>query len=263
MPRKSKSEYAIQTVSNALRVLEAFNEDHEIGVAELSRRLGLHKNNVFRLLATLEQDGYIEQSAANDRYRLGVAAAELGHSFTRSRRLLERSRPMLESLVEETGETAHLAVMDRFEVVHLDGAAPHRILVTSPRVGRRLPIHCTALGKTLLGCSSERLWQAYDRSVVSNGGLEARTERTIVDPDKFFAHLHMVASRGYSIDVEELEAGVICVAAPVFDAEGEVVAAFSVSAPRSRFGEEGALRELCPSVTAAAESLSADLGHHA
>jgi DNA-binding IclR family transcriptional regulator len=109
--KKPKSDYAIQTVTNALRLLDVFREEEEVGVAALARRLGLHKNNVFRLLATLEEQGYIEQSPATERYRLGIGSLELGHSFLRSRALLARARPILEALCEETGESVHLGLM--------------------------------------------------------------------------------------------------------------------------------------------------------
>ena len=140
---KPKSDYTIQTVSNALRLLEAFSREPELGVSELSRRLGLHKNNVFRLLATLELGGYVEQSAATDRYRLGVRCLELGRAYARSHSLVERARPVLARLVAELGETAHLGVLRDFEVVHLDGIQPPRLLVTASRVVRGS--RCTAV----------------------------------------------------------------------------------------------------------------------
>ena len=90
--KRSKSDYVIQTVTNALRVLEAFRDKEKIGVTELSRRLGLHKNNVFRLLATLQLHGYVEQRADSDRYGLGGGCLDLGQSFLRSRALLRKER---------------------------------------------------------------------------------------------------------------------------------------------------------------------------
>ena len=177
---KPKSDYTIQTVSNALRLLEAFYEEAELGVSELSRRLGLHKNNVFRLLATLELGGYVEQSTDPARYRLGVRCLELGRAYARSHSLVERARPVLGKLVEELGETAHLGVLRDFEVVHLDGIQPLRLLVTASRVGQRLPVHCSALGKVLGACadtsvleSYERLRRQYDWIVVEGAGSPA------------------------------------------------------------------------------------------
>ena len=102
--RRSKSDYVIQTVTNALRVLEAFRDKEELGVTELSRRLGLHKNNVFRLLATLEDKGYVEQCADSDRYQLGVRCLELGYTYGRSGGLLRHARGILEDLARVTGK---------------------------------------------------------------------------------------------------------------------------------------------------------------
>jgi IclR family transcriptional regulator, KDG regulon repressor len=259
--KKPKSDYAIQTVANALRLLEAFHDDQEIGVADLARRLNLHKNNVFRLLATLEEQGYIEQSSATERYRLGIRTLELGHSFLRSRELLARAKPVVSELCGETEESVHLGMMNGFEVVHVDGATPNRLVLTGLRVGQRLPAYCTALGKVLLGCAPEAQREAFDRAVASNGGLFVRTSKTIVDPDKFFEHLRSVAGHGFALDLGEYEAGLVCVSAPVHDASGRVLAALSVSAPSFRASEDDLLRRLCPAVTRAAERLSGALGH--
>lgn len=258
--RKAKGEYAIQTVVNAMRLLEAFRDAEELGVTELSHRLGLHKNNVFRLLATLEQQRYIEQSSDNERYRLGVASMELGQSFARSRTLLRRARRVLEDLSRWAEESAHLALMRDFSVVHVAGEQADRLVSTSLRVGRRLPVHCTALGKVLLGCSPEEVRQTYDRSVASGGGLEVRTPRTIVDGHKFFEELRTVAVRGFALDQGECEDGLHCAAAPVFAADGEVVAALSISGPAFRLPEERLLDEVAPAVVEAAERLSHELG---
>jgi DNA-binding IclR family transcriptional regulator len=263
MTRKPKSDYAIQTVTNALRLLEVFKDVDEIGVADLARLLELHKNNVFRLLATMQECGFIEQCPATERYRLGVAIHALGQSFTRARPLLARARPVLEKLQEETGETVHLAVRAEFEVVHLLGIAPKREIATGVRTGRSTPIHCTALGKVLLGCSPERTWREFDERVVKRGKLARRTARTIEDADKFFEHLRTVAGHGYALDLGELEEGLGCAAAPVHGGDGELVAALSVSAPLFRSGEEAVVGELRDRVVRASEELSSALGYAA
>jgi DNA-binding IclR family transcriptional regulator len=261
MTKKPKSDYAIQAVANALRLLHVFRDEDEIGVAELARRLGLPKNNVFRLLATMEELCFIEQCRTTGRYRLGLACHALGHSFTRSRPLLERARPVLDHLLEETGETVHLAVRDGFEVVHLEARAPGRAI--GVRTGRRAPLHCTALGKVLLGCSPERVWREFDEQVVKRGKLPQRTARSIDNPVKFFEHLRTVAGVGYALDLGELEEGLGCAAAPVHAGDGELVAALSVSAPLFRTGEEALVGDLRCKVVRAAEALSASLGYTA
>lgn len=258
---KPKSDYAIQTVSNALRMLEAFYSDSELGVTELARRLGLHKNNVFRLLATLQQSGYIEQCSETDRYHLGTRCLELGHAFSRDHTLMKRSRPILEELSRRTRETAHIGVLRDFEVVHLDGVQAEQLLLTALRVGRRLPAHCTALGKVLLGFADKPLRDDYGKWIASTSRLTPRTAATIVDSDKLLDQLGSVSVRGFAVDNEECEAGMACVAAPVFGAGGEVVAALSVSGPCSRLSEPTLHGDAGQLVMASAEKLSEELGH--
>ncbi len=260
---KSKSDYSIQTVRNALRVLEVFYSEDEVGVSDLSRRLDLHKNNAFRLLATLEERGYIEQSSGSDLYRLGPRCLELGRAFARGNTLLACARPILEEMVRATNESAHIAVLQNYEVVHLDGEQPAQLVLTASRVGRRLPPHCTAMGKVLLGCGDERTRERFDREQVSVGGLRARTPQTITDRDKFFEHLSMVAVQGSALDVEECEIGLCCAAAPVFDGDGQLRAALSISGPRFRLDPDVLVREAVPAVVEAADRLSEMLGRPA
>lgn len=259
---KPKSDYTIQTVSNALRVLEVFQDEEEIGVSDLSRRLGLHKNNAFRLLATLEESGYIEQSTRSERYRLGASCLELGQAFINSNPLLCSARPVLEDLAIELGETVHIAVLQDFEVVHLDGEQPRQLVLTALRVGQRLPIHATALGKALLGCGPSRQREQFEEEVIGTRGLERRTESTIVDRDKFFEHLNSVALKGYAVDIEECEHGMSCVAAPVIDGNGRVPAAISVSGPSFRLGPDELMGKAATAVTAAADRISQHLGRN-
>ena len=119
--RRAKSDYSIQTVVNALRALEAFEGQRDVGVSELSRKLGLHKNNVFRVLATLEQHGYIEQVADNDRYRLGPSCQRLGRAFRETRDIGSEAPAYVAELAERIGESAHVAVREGGWVRHLYG----------------------------------------------------------------------------------------------------------------------------------------------
>jgi DNA-binding IclR family transcriptional regulator len=258
--KKQKSEYSIQTVTNALKLLESFRDEEELGVTELSRRLDLHKNNVFRLLATLQLEGYIEQCADSDRYRLGTGCLELGQSYLQSRSLLRRARPLLEELAVQSGETSHLGVMRDFDVVHLDGVGSRGLVGTGLRIGERLPVYCTALGKVLLGCASNSADPEFDRHPLESHTLDPRTPATIVDSHKLYDQLRTTALRGYALDLEECEPGLACAAAPVYDSAGRVVAAVSVSGPAFRMREERLLDEIVPLVTAAAGRISRDLG---
>jgi len=256
--QRAKSEYAIQTVSNALRLLEAFDGEEELGVTELARRLSLHKNNVFRLLATLEEKGYVEQSE-RESYRLGNSCLQLAHSFSRTRVLTRLARPALEGLSRETGETTHLAVLRDFEVVHLDGEQSDALVVTALRVGRRRPSHCTALGKVLLACAPPSTLEEYDRRIAATG-VPAYTDETIVDRDKLIEHLRDVAARGWALDIEESCRGLACAAAPVHGSEGRLVAALSVSGPAFRLDRSELEGRIAPAVVQAANAVSRQLG---
>jgi DNA-binding IclR family transcriptional regulator len=258
--RRSKSDYVIHTVRNALRVLEAFRDELELGVTELARRLNLHKNNVFRILATLEQQGYVEQVGENEAYRLGVRCLELGRAYGASRSVLSLARPLLEDLVRRSGESAHLGELRELEVIHLAGEQGDQIVQTSLRVGRALPAHCTALGKVLLACSRPDEQERFDREWIGRG-LLARTPRTLVDRDKLLEHLHGVATQGFAMDLEECERGLTCAAAPIYDAGGRLVGALSVSGPAFRLSEDALQRSVVPAVLDAAQRLSRQLGY--
>lgn len=259
--RREKKDYAIQTVQNCLRVLAAFQDARELGVTELARQLDLHKNNVFRLLATLEEEGYVEKNEATDRYRLGLGCLELAHAFSRNHSLPQLARPVLIELTRETGESAHLGVLSGFEVMHLDSEQPDRLVVTNSRIARRLPAHCTALGKVLLGCGEPGQLRAYDEEFVAAGGLRPRTGATLVDREKLFAHLHTVGAQGYALDLEECEVGLCCAAAPIHDERARVVAALSVSGPAFRLEASDLEQRIAPAVVRAAEGLSRTLGY--
>lgn len=256
---RAKSEYAIQTVTNALRLLDAFESDEELGVTELARRLHLHKNNVFRLLATLEDAGWVEQSADSERYRLGAACLRLARSYVHAHGLARRGRAALEQLARETGETAHIGILRDFEVVHVDGEQSPGLLVTGLRTGLLMPSHCTALGKVLLGCGPPGTLEAFDRRLAADS-VAAPTEETIVDRDKLIEHLHRVAAQGWAVDLEEAAPGIACASAPVMGAHGNVVAALSVSGPASRLDRDALEGRIAATVVAAAAALSRQLG---
>ena len=261
---KPKSEYAIQTVSNALHMLEVLQTETEIGVSELARRLGLHKNNAFRLLATLELSHFVQQSPTTELYRLGPACLALGRAYSRNHTLMREARPILEGLAAEAGETVHLGILHDDQVVHLDGALPAGQLVLSgSRIGARLPSHCTALGKALLAGILERSdagSPAGDRLALVDRPLPAFTDATLVDGAKLMEQLRAVPLHGYATDSEEYAQGLCCVAAPVRDASGRIVAALSLSGPSIRLSEERLHGGAAQAVSAAATHLSRELG---
>ncbi|HEY6009460.1 MAG TPA: IclR family transcriptional regulator [Geobacteraceae bacterium] len=259
MAKKDKSEYIIQAVDHALDLLEQFHGDvDELGVTELSKRLKLHKNNVFRLLATLESRGYIEQNRVTENYRLGLKTLELGQTFIKQMGLLRQSRPVLEWLVKECNETTYVAILKEFHIVYLDVVETDLTVRVVPRVGARLPAYCTAAGKVQMAYMTDEELENY----LPTKELKRFTPNTIADREELKRHLKLVAEQGYAIDNEELDIGVRCVGAPIRDYTRRIIGAVSISGPSMRFDDERLEKELIPLVQRAAEEISFKLGYH-
>lgn len=259
MAKKEKSEYIIQAVSHALDLLEQFHDDvDELGVTELSKRLKLHKNNVFRLLATLESRNYIEQNRVTENYRLGLKTLELGQTFIKQMGLLRQSRPVLENLVRECNETTYVAILKDFHIVYLDVVETDLTVRVVPRVGARLPAYCTAAGKVQIAYMTDEELENY----IPTKELKRFTPNTITDRDELKRHLKQIVEQGYAIDNEELDVGVRCVGAPIRDYTRRIVGAVSISGPSMRFTDERLEKELIPMVKRASEEISTKLGYH-
>src|SRR5512147_1096716 len=199
MVRREKSNYTIQSVSHALDVMEQFNVNaDEIGVTELSKRLKLHKNNVFRLLATLEARGYIEQNRVTENYRLGLKCLQLGQTFSRQTGLLLQSRAILEELVKATRESVFVAIRKGAGIVPLDFAEPQRSVRVVSFLGTALPAHCTAAGKIYLVFESDG---ALRQTLADR--LERFTDKTIVERGALDDHVGQIATTGYAIEKGE------------------------------------------------------------
>jgi IclR family transcriptional regulator, KDG regulon repressor len=256
--RKEKAEYLVQSVDRALDILEAFNyQQEEFGVTELSHKLGLHKNNVFRLLATLEYGGYIEQDKRTGNYRLGIKTFEVANIFLYHLGLPRQARPILEELVNRCDETAYLAILDGTEVVYVLMHETSQTVRIVPRLGHRLPAYCTASGKIQLAYESrDHLTQIFE-----GRPLKKHTTNTIDNFEKLLTHLREVVRLGYAVDDQELEEGIRCVAAPVKDYSGRVVAGVGLSGPVPRFSMERIEKELVPLVKEAATKISRRLGY--
>ncbi len=258
MVKKDKSEYIIQAVSHALDLLEQFHDDvDELGVTELSKRLKLHKNNVFRLLATLESRGYIEQNRATENYRLGLKALELGQTFIKQMGLLRQARPILEHMVDENNETAYVSIFKENHIVYLDVVETSLTVRVVSRVGSRLPAYCTASGKVHLAFMSSEEFEA----TLAAQDLVQHTQTTLAERDQLLAELETVRARGYAVDNEELDPGVRCIAAPIRDYTRRIVGAVSVSGPSMRLGDKRLEDELIPMILRAGEDLSTRLGY--
>jgi DNA-binding IclR family transcriptional regulator len=254
--RREKSNYIIQSVFHALDVLEQFVDDtEELGVTDLSKRLKLHKNNVFRLLATLESRGYIEQNRSTENYRLGVRCLQLGQTYVRHMGLLRQAAPILVELVRQARETAYLGILRRGGVVPVQVVEADRPVRIVSQIGEVLPLHCTAAGKVLLAAQTEE-----DMRGLLPDTLPKFTERTPVERATLNQQLKTVASNGFAIDMGEHQDDVRAVATPVRDYASAVVGTLALVGPAYRFQAERIDKELAPLVVKAGRHLSGRLG---
>jgi len=256
--RPVNARYRIQAIERAVAILNAFSaDDHELGVTEIAERLDLHKSTVHRFMVNLDAAGMVERNPRTGRYRLGMRIFELGGLVKQRMNLWDEALPFLESLVRDTGETGHLAVLDGGEAIYIERVEARRALRVPSAIGRGYPAHATNLGKVLLSdLESERLAE-----VVRERGLAAYTPHTIVDPDALDLELSRIRERGYAVDNEEYDEGLRCIGAPVRDHTGRVVAALGIGGPVTRI-TPARVESLSTLVMAAAAGLSRRLGAH-
>jgi IclR family transcriptional regulator, KDG regulon repressor len=249
--------YRIQVLERAFGVLDVLAEDPGgVSLAELSSSLRLHKATTHRLLMVLEAARFVERNAGTGKYHLGSRLMELGLSAISRLDVYDVARPHLRSLVEKTGETAHLAVFRDGEVVSLIDVESRQTLRTPSAVGERRPAYCTALGKAMLAYLSPEHLEQYLRG----RSLKAYTRKTITSGSRLRTELRMVRDRGYAIDDEEWEVGLRCIGAPVHDSAGAVIAAVSIAGPAFRVSPQH-LVALTGAVVASAECISSALGY--
>jgi len=230
-----------------VHLLDAFHaEDHRVSLATLVERTGLPKSTVHRMLGDLVALRLVEKGA--DGYHLGGRLFELGLRASVERQLMEVAIPFLEDLYERTHETAHLGVRDGTEVVYVAKLGGHRQASSPSRIGGRMPLYCTAVGKVLLAYADPGLLD----DVVAEG-LVRRTPRTIVAPGLLRRQTETIRRTGVGYEHEESQLGLCCVSAPVLDADDRAIAAVSVTGPVTRFRPESA----APLVRAAGAGIAA------
>lgn len=216
------------SLARGLSLLELFSpDDTEVSISELARRGGMPKSTTHRLVADLIKFGALERGRAG--VRLGVRLFELGHLVPDHRRLRELAMPYARTLAEVSGLTANIAVREGLEVMYLEKIAHRDLSVPHSRVGGRLPMHATGLGKAILAYSPPAVVEA-----VLAQPLEKVSAATITDPDAFRRELERVRLARVAFDLEESRPGLFCVAAPIFARHDRVVGALSVTGATSR-----------------------------
>ncbi|WP_371371063.1 IclR family transcriptional regulator [Sporomusa aerivorans] len=221
----------IQSVVRAIDILKCFEDSEELGVTEISHKMGLHKSTVFNIITTLEKCHFIEKNANSGKYRLGTELFRLGTKVNISMRKI--AQPYLERLASQFKETINLVIRDGNCVIYIEKIESSHSMRISTMVGGRLPINATAVGKAILaGLSDDELDKTLDEL-----SFVKFTESTICNKNELMDYLKKVRLAKYAEDVEELEIGLTCVAAPIFDHTGKAIAAISISGPTTRMLE--------------------------
>jgi DNA-binding IclR family transcriptional regulator len=254
VPRPRKS-YSIAALRASLDVLDRFTQQESWGLSDLTHEVGQSKTRVFRILSTFEECGYVVRDGGNGSYKLGPRLAALSNGSVKFEQLRWRAVPPLQALAEATGETAHVGILHGTQVVTVQLVDGHHDVRMHGTVGKRSPAHASSLGKVLLAYFPEPEIDEWLRSAE----LKAVTPNTVVDPAEFRRHLQEIRALGYALDNEELELGLRCVAAPITDHTGMVVASVSISAPTTRVSQED-VATLAPKVKEAGRAISRMLG---
>jgi IclR family transcriptional regulator, KDG regulon repressor len=243
---------SLQVVDRSVAILEALASDTpELGVTELARATGMSKGTVHRILASLEHHRLVEQDSESKRYRLGLRLFEFGSRATAQIDYVRLVEPYLQQLASQTGETTHLAILDDGTILYVAKVDGWHSLRMPSQIGKRLPTHCTALGKVMLaGLPDVNL-----RQIIKGHGLVQLTPNTLTSLERLKSELEAIRRHGYSVDNEELELGLRCVAAPVVDSNGDVVAAVSISGPTTRITTSN-VAKLAPLVVACCDAIS-------
>jgi DNA-binding IclR family transcriptional regulator len=244
---------SVQSIRRAFDVLGTLG-DGPLGVTEVADRAGLPKSTAARLLATLVGEGAVEQVPGDTSYRLGPRLITLAAGFSLARSLAAIARPMLVDLAEASGEAAGLGIPDGDLIHYIDQVDTVHPVLVRDWTGARAPLHAVSSGQVLLAFRTPAAIERYlDRP------MERFTDRTLADADAVRERLREVRRRGYAWAIEEFDAGISSIAAPIADASGEVIGAVHVHGPSYRFPAGGSEADLAQLVLAGAAQIAAGL----
>ena len=251
----------VNSVAKAIMVIEGiYQAQRSLSIKELASELGMHKSTLHHLVSTLTEFGFLAQDPDTKKYNIGLHLVEIGQAYLQQLDLRSIAHPFLERLVREAGETAHLLILDHYDVVYIDkveNLSQPTALRCSSYIGRRTGAYATAAGKALLA----HLPEAEIRQYLEKQGLTPKTAYTITDPEKLLSVLQRIKKDGFALDLQENEVGLQCVAAPIFNREARCIAALSISGPIGRMTLERIEQELLPMVKETAAEISSTLGY--
>ncbi|GBU09353.1 KDG regulon transcriptional repressor [Gammaproteobacteria bacterium] len=224
---------SVSSVMKIFRILEAISDEPEIGITELSQIILMPKSTVYRFLQTMKTIGYVSQEGDRDKYSLTLKLFELGARALQYTDLIKSSDAKMSALSKITKETSHLGILDKDSIVYVHKIDSLYSLRMHSRIGKHNPLYSTAIGKVLLAWLDE----AEIRDILKNVELVMHTENTLTSVDLLINELVSVRKLGYSMDNEEMEAGLLCISVPIYNRFDIVIAGLSLSFPSIRFDD--------------------------
>ena len=257
MDESDNNKSHVKALARALKLLMSLADaGRELSLTEISDALGWPKSTTHGVLATLRDYRFVEQSALNGRYRLGVRLFELGQKAARNWGIRDIALPVMQRLNAQFGEMVQLATEDAGEVFYLEKIDSTHIIRIVSEIGARLPIHCSGLGKVLLAYRAP----AEARSILMRNGMRRMTNNTITDPAQMETELSNIRKQGYALDNQEIMEGLRCVAAPIWNKNNEVKYAVSVSGLAERL-TGSYFEQLKQAVINSAAEISQNMGY--
>ncbi|MBT9329879.1 IclR family transcriptional regulator [Paracidobacterium acidisoli] len=252
---KTDGPYQLHSLDRAVAVLEMLGEsDTPLSLAEICQKMHLHKSTAHRSLMVLERSALIERTQEN-RFRLGLKLYELGNRAVEQIDLRARVHPFFRKLSSQVSETVHLSVLQKTKVVYLDKVEPNRRIWMGSKIGASNPVYCTAMGKAMLAFQPPEAIE----EIISKIRFVRYTPKTLGSKEALLKSLERVRRRGYAIDDEEIEVGVRCVGAPIFNESRYPIAAVSISGPASRITAQS-VPEIAEHLLRCCREISATIG---
>ncbi len=250
-----KQPESVAAVLKVFAILQALGQRNEIGISDLSVKLAMPKATVYRFLQTMKMLGFVRQEADSEQYGLGMKLYELGSKALVNPDLIDLAKHHMQMLADQTGETVHLGQLIDSEIIYVHKVDSRHMLGMYSRIGRRAPLHCTAIGKVLMA------WEHPMRRdrILAGAEFTRFRDKTIVEPAAFLAELDRVRVQGFGEDREEFDEHIRCLGVPIFDRLNQPVAGLSVSFPTFRY-DEAAAPKVVEMLRAASVDISAQLG---
>lgn len=251
------AEKSVQTLDRALDIIELLSTEREgLGVTDIGFRLGLHKSTVHRLLSALGERGYIEKDPKYGRYKLGLKFVEISGLFLSKLELKTEAMPYLRNLAQITGQPVHLAILSGKDAIYIEKVEVLNSIRMYSQIGKRIPVYCSAIGKVLLsGVSDETL-----DKLLGDIDFQPFTPHTLTCKEGLKQEVKRARQNGWAIDNCEHEEDIRCIAAPVRDYTGKIIAAVSTSG-NTRIMSEQKDEEVSRYVVAAAMNISRKMGY--